>query len=126
MKEENLSYILKFTLTNFFGAHISDVQSPDGDIERCVCIPIDKNDLVVSRNNRVNSYAFVNRSFVATKDNWSHYLQMKSSSSFANKQKSLGYKMPYLGNLKPYNVIFNKESYLEKIKGKKVKVKDYE
>lgn len=118
--------VLKFTLTNFFGAHIEDVMNEDGVMEKCVCIPIDRNNLRVGKGNKVNAYAFVNRSFVATADNWSHYLQLKSTADFARKMNGLGYKMPYLGNLKPANYVIYKNNYQERVKGSNVKIEDYE
>lgn len=118
--------VLKFILTAFFGAHITDVVNEEGMNEKCVCIPIDRNNLHIGKGGKVCCYAFVNRSIVASQENWSHYLQMKSTSDFARKMNELGYKMPYLGNLKPANYVIHKKGYQEKIKGSKVKIEDYE
>lgn len=94
--------ILKFKLTNFFDARIIEDEDLDGRVEKGVFIPLDKNGLVISKNNVVNAYAFVNKTFVASEEGWTHYLQLKARPEFVKKMNDLGYKkMPYLGNIKP-------------------------
>lgn len=118
--------ILKFVLTSFFGARIEDVPNEDGNMERCVCIPIDRNDLYVCDNGKVSAYAFVNKTRNANINGWTHYLKMKCSPGFAKKMIGLGYDVPYVGNLKPANYVIHKGGYEQTVEGKKVKVEDYE
>jgi hypothetical protein len=118
--------VLKFVLTAFFGARIEDVLDENGNMEKCVCIPIDRNNLYVCDNGKVSAYAFVNKTRNANMHGWTHYLRMKCQPDFVKKITSLGYEVPYLGNLKPANYIIHKGNYENTVEGKKVKVEDYE
>lgn len=118
--------ILKFVLTAFFGARLEDVPDENGNMEKCVCIPIDRNNLYVCDNGKVSAYAFVNKTRNANMHGWTHYLRMKCQPNFAKKMIELGYEVPYLGNLKPANYIIHKGNYENTVEGKKVKVDDYE
>lgn len=118
--------VLKFVLTAFFGARIEDVLDENGNMEKCVCIPIDRNNLYVCDNGKVSAYAFVNKTRNANMHGWTHYLRMKCQPNFVKKITSLGYEVPYLGNLKPANYIIHKGNYENTVEGKKVKVEDYE
>lgn len=115
--------ILKFKLTNFFGAFVKEVEGLDGEMEECVCIPLEKNNLKKGNNNAVNAYCFVNKTNVVGLDGWTHYLQLKLASYFVEKMRNLGYKkMPYMGNMKANNYIVYNDTYKQKF----VNVKDYE
>jgi hypothetical protein len=118
--------VLKFVLTAFFGARIEDVLDENGNMEKCVCIPIDRNNLYVCDNGKVSAYAFVNKTRNANMHGWTHYLRMKCQPDFVKKITSLGYEVPYLGNLKPANYVIHKGNYENTVEGKKVKVEDYE
>ena len=118
--------ILKFVLTSFFGARLEDVPDENGNMEKCVCIPIDRNNLYVCDNGKVSAYAFVNKTRNANMHGWTHYLRMKCQPNFVKKITELGYEVPYLGNLKPANYIIHKGNYENTVEGKKVKVEDYE
>jgi hypothetical protein len=118
--------VLKFVLTAFFGARIEDVLDENGNMEKCVCIPIDRNNLYVCDNGKVSAYAFVNKTRNANMHGWTHYLRMKCQPDFVKKITSLGYEVPYLGNLKPSNYIIHRGNYENTVEGKKVKVEDYE
>lgn len=118
--------ILKFVLTSFFGARLEDVPDENGNMEKCVCIPIDRNNLYVCDNGKVSAYAFVNKTRNANMHGWTHYLRMKCQPKFVKKITELGYEVPYLGNLKPANYVIYKGNYENTVEGKKVKVEDYE
>jgi len=118
--------VLKFVLTAFFGARIEDVLDENGNMEKCVCIPIDRNNLYVCDNGKVSAYAFVNKTRNANMHGWTHYLRMKCQPDFVKKITSLGYEVPYLGNLKPANYIIHKGNYENTVEGKKVRIEDYE
>lgn len=118
--------ILKFVLTSFFGARLEYVPDENGNMEKCVCIPIDRNNLYVCDNGKVSAYAFVNKTRNANMHGWTHYLRMKCQPNFVKKITELGYEVPYLGNLKPANYVIYKGNYENTVEGKKVKVEDYE
>lgn len=97
--------ILKLKLTNFFGARIIWNEDLDGHNEVGVFIPIDKNSLYKDKYNNVYAYAFMNRTSVANEEGWTHYLQLKAQKSLVDKMNELGYKMPYLGNVRPASYV---------------------
>ncbi len=109
------NYVAKIVLTSFFGAQIKEVENEYGNLEKCVCIPIDRNNLRIGRTGKVSAYSFVTRCRNANIAGWSHYLKMKSSPDFVRKMNELGYEMPYLGNLKPSHYIVNRDSYEQKL-----------
>lgn len=126
MQEIGKHAILKFVLTSFFGAKIEEVADEEGNLEKCVCIPIERNGLHVCSNGKVSAYAFVNKTRNANMHGWTHYLKMKCKPDFVKKIMGLGYEVPYVGNLKPANYIINKGNYENTVEGKKVKIEDYE
>lgn len=124
LSDVDTNYIIKISLTNFFAADVIEHEDAEGDVVKGVFIPIDKNDLRLGKNNSVSAYAFVNRCTLTGQkyDYWTHYFRLKTSNAFASKMKSLGKKMPYLGNMKKSRWIFNKSAYDKSL----VKKSDYE
>lgn len=118
--------ILKFVLTSFLGARVQDVPDEEGNEERCVCIPIDRNGLRIGKTGKVSAYAFVVKTRNANMYGWTHYLKLKCNPNFVKKINELGYSAPYLGNIKPDNYVIHKKGYQESLVGQKVKVSDYE
>jgi hypothetical protein len=118
--------ILKVVLTAFLGARIDTVIDENGNEEKCVCIPIDRNGLRIGSTGKVTAYAFVVKTRNANRYGWTHYLKMKCHPNFVKKINGLGFEVPYLGNIKPASFIVHKKSYQNELSGQKVKVKDYE
>lgn len=118
--------ILKIVLTSFLGARVDTVLDEDGNEEKCICIPLDRNNLREGSTGKVSAYAFVMKTRNANRYGWTHYLKLKSHPSFVKKINELGYEVPYLGNIKPASFIVHKKSYQNALSGQKVKVKDYE
>ena len=110
--------ILKFKLTNFIGAFVSEIENAEGNIEECVCIPLNRNNLKKTHDNTVSAYCFVNQSKIPL-DGWTHYIQLKSAVDFVKKLNAEGYRLPYLGNIKQEKV----PDGGFKVKNKFVKVK---
>lgn len=120
------SGVMKIVLTSFLGARVQDVPDEEGNEERCVCIPIDRNGLRIGSTGKVSAYAFVVKTRNANRYGWTHYLKMKSNPNFIKKLNELGYEAPYLGNIKPATFIINKKGYQNMLSGQRVKVEDYE
>lgn len=116
---------LKIVLTSFFGARVTDVMDENGNMERCVCIPLDRNDLREGKTGKVNAYAFVNKTRNANQYGWTHYIKLKTHPSHVEKMKGLGYDIPYIGNLRPSTLIAYNNKYKEST-AQKVKIEDYE
>ena len=120
------SGVLKFCLTSFLGSRIDTVLDEEGNEEKCVCIPIDRNNLHIGSTGKVTAYAFVVKTRNANKFGWTHYLKMKCNPNFVKRINDLGYQVPYLGNIKPAEYIVHKGGYDNALSGQKVKIEDYE
>lgn len=120
------SGILKIVLTSFLGSRIDTVLDEEGNEEKCVCIPIDRNNLHIGSTGKVSAYAFVVKTRNANRFGWTHYLKMKVNPDFVRRINNLGYQVPYLGNIKPAEFIVNKGGYKDSLSGQKVKIEDYE
>lgn len=120
------SGVLKIVLTSFLGSRVEDVEDCEGNMEKCVCIPIDRNNLNVGQTGKVTAYAFVVKTRNANRFGWTHYLKMKAHPNFVKKVRELGYDVPYLGNIKPAEYISYNKNYRNAVSGGKVKVEEYE
>lgn len=116
------NYILKFILTAFWGARVQAVEDEDGNMEECVCIPLDRNNLKKNKRGQVTSYFFMTESQVPNMYGWTHYLKPKHDPNFLKHQNELGYNNFYAGNAKKGNYIIHKKEYQQKL----VKANDYE
>ena len=109
---EGGNYVLRFVLTKLFGARVIECDDEEGNLEKGVFIPLVKNDLRVDKGGNVSVYGFVSKCFTSSRsDYWTHYIKLKASSRFVEKINSMGYKMPYLGNMKSKNYIVYKNNY---------------
>ena len=95
------NYTLTLKLSNYIGAKIMPIENDEGFIEDCLVIPIDKNDLYVSKNKNVYSSLFMTNTYNGNLKGWTHYLRLKMCGDKYRKLLSLGYDVPYLGNGKP-------------------------
>lgn len=95
------SATMRFTLTSFIGAQVKDMENELGDVEKFVCIPLDRNGLKLTDNGNVSAYSYVNKNTNANIFGWTHAIRLKVSKDWYDKMKGLGYEPPYLGNLKP-------------------------
>ena len=120
------SGVMRVELTAFLGARVDTVLDENGNEERCVCIPLDRNNLHEGSTGKVSAYAFVVKTRNANRFGWTHYLKMKCNPNFVKKLNDLGYKVPYLGNIKPAEYIIYKHNYDKAVTGNKVRVEDYE
>lgn len=109
-----VNYIMRFNLTGLIGSRVIESENSDGVIEKGVFIPIEPNDLYVDPlSKHVLCEAFVNSRAYNIDNNKSHYIKMKPSKEHAEKLKSLGYKLPYLGSMwinKSYAPSFQRKS----------------
>lgn len=110
----NGNYILKFVLTNFHGSQIKMVENENGDLEECVCIPLERNDLKKNRKNQVTAYAFMTKAVFSNMYGWTHYLKQKVNPNFLKKLDSLGLSCAYIGNAKDSNYIVYDKEYKQK------------
>lgn len=121
-KQQYANYVLKLSLTKFLGARVCDVENENGEMEQCVCIPLDRNNLKKNPNGHVSVYLFMAKTTVANIYGWTHYLKMKLDPNFIKKINELGLDNPFLGNAKLKSYVAFKDAYDNKF----VKASDYE
>ena len=121
-KQQYANYVLKLSLTKFLGARVCDVENENGEMEQCVCIPLDRNNLKKNPNGHVSVYLFMAKTTVANIYGWTHYLKMKLDPNFIKKINELGIDNPFLGNAKLKSYVAFKDAYDNKF----VKASDYE
>ena len=121
-KQQYANYVLKLSLTKFLGARVCDVENENGEMEQCVCIPLDRNNLKKNPNGHVSVYLFMAKTLTANLYGWTHYLKMKLDPNFIKKINELGLDNPFLGNAKLKSYVAFKDAYDKKF----VKSSDYE
>ena len=121
-KQQYANYVLKLSLTKFLGARVCDVENENGEMEQCVCIPLDRNNLKKNPNGHVSVYLFMAKTLTANLYGWTHYLKMKLDPNFIKKINELGLDNPFLGNAKLKSYVAFKDAYDNKF----VKASDYE
>lgn len=94
------NYLAKLKLSNYINSRVIEVENDDGVTEKGIFIPIEMNALFLTPRNQVISWVFVNEKLHDTGDGYSHYLRLKSDKRHVEYLKSLGYDVPYLGNMK--------------------------
>ena len=121
-KQQYANYVIKLSLTKFLGARVCDVENENGEMEQCVCIPLDRNNLKKNPNGHVSVYLFMAKTLTANLYGWTHYLKMKLDPNFIKKINELGLDNPFLGNAKLKSYVAFKDAYDNKF----VKAGDYE
>lgn len=115
-------YVVRITLTRFIGARVMDVENEFGDMETCVCIPLNRNNLKRHPNGNVSAYFFMVRQMKSNIYGWTHWLKMKLDPNFIKKINEMGIENPFIGNAKAKSYIAFKDAYDKKL----VKESDYE
>lgn len=113
-KGQIANYIIKFVLTNFFGSRVQMVEDENGEMEECVCIPLERNDLKKNKRGQVTSYFFMTKSDCASMYGWTHYLKQKVNPEFLKRMDEWGWKLQYMGNAKESNYVVYKKEYQQK------------
>lgn len=94
------NYTLRFNFTAFIGSRVIETEDADGNIERGVFIPIDRNALYEDkRTKHVMCEAFVNAKTGSAYDSKTHYLKQKTSIEHVSSINEQGYKIPTLGSM---------------------------
>lgn len=126
------NFKIKLNLNKFIDSRVVEIDGIDGEMEKGLFIPFDKNGLSQNENsNGVYIKAFANVSVVASQRwNDSHYIVLAPPKSQEAKMESLGYiKNPIIGSMglvKDRNTNkFRSGLDIYKTTGK-VKAKDYE
>ena len=91
-------YRMRILLTKFLRSRIQEVENEHGDIEKCVCIPIENNRIYVTKVNN----AIVNVELIKTnmqnKFGWTHGVRQVQYSSLLDVYKAHSVEFPFIGN----------------------------
>lgn len=127
------NFKIKLNLNKFIDSRVVEIDGIDGEREKGLFIPFDKNGLSQNeRSNGVYIKAFANVSVVASqKWNDSHYIVLAPPKAQEAKMESLGYiKNPIIGSMglvkDRATGQFRSGTDIYKNTNNKVKAKDYE
>lgn len=108
-------YRMRIMLTDFLRARIQEVENEQGDLEKCVCIPIKDNGIYVSKGNS----AIVDIEMIKTKIKspfgWTHGVRQVPFSSLLDAYKSHGVRLPFIGSGKKLSSYRDNKGYKEVI-----------
>lgn len=94
------NYTMRFNFTGFIGSRVIEAEDQDGNLERGVFIPIERNALYEDpKTKHVMCEAFVNSREITAYDAKTHYIKQKTSVAHVAKINEQGYKIPTLGSL---------------------------
>lgn len=93
-------YRMRILLTNFLRARIQEVENEHGDIEKCVCIPIDDNKIYVTKGNSAIVDVEMIKTNIQSRFGWTHGVRQVPYSSLLDAYKSHGLTLPFIGSAK--------------------------
>lgn len=104
------NYLCRFKLSNFLDSRIIDIENDEtGRLEKGIFIPLDRNDLFVTRNNQVIARLLVlKRRF--TGDGNTHHIKPAYSKVHRDTIEGLGFSVPFLATMKPTRIFDNYQS----------------
>lgn len=93
-------YRMRILLTNFLRARIQEVENEHGDIEKCVCIPIDDNKIYVTKGSSAIVDVEMIKTNIQSRFGWTHGVRQVPYSSLLDAYKSHGLTLPFIGSAK--------------------------
>ena len=127
MDRKNIdNFLVKLKLSDFIDSRVIEVENDDGVKEKGIFIPVEINDLFITKRNTVIAWMFATRKFYEPIDGLTHYLKLKTSREHLQKLRDLGYEPPYLGGMKPSYIITDYQARKISREPKKVKIGEYE
>lgn len=99
------NYTCKIKLSKYLDARIIELDNDEtGKKERGIFIPIDINELFVTKDNQVISKTLVYRRYY-TGDGNSHHIKPLFSKTHRDYIESLGFSSPFLATMRPTNML---------------------
>lgn len=109
------TYEATFYLSNFLGSREALVEDENGELELCICIPIERNGLVRSHySDGIMTYGFVQEMDYPT-GGFSHWIRQKTNPSHYSELQSKGMSAPIIGKMKPTNFYHRKPSHVPRV-----------
>lgn len=104
------TYEATFYLSNFFGAREVLLEDENGEMEVCLCIPIERNALVKSNySDGIMTYGFVQEMDFPSQG-FTHWIRQKTNPAHYADLKSRGMSSPIIGKMKPTNFYHRKRT----------------
>lgn len=94
------TYEATFYLSNFFGAREVLLEDENGEMEVCLCIPMERNALVKSRGGRWMTFGFM-QEMDFPYQGFTHWIRQKTNPAHLRWLESQGLESPIIARLKP-------------------------
>lgn len=91
-------YRMRILLTNFLRARIQEVENEHGELEKCVCIPIEDNKIYVTKGNSAIVDVELFKTNIQSRFGWTHGVRQVPYSSLLDVYKSHGLALPFMGS----------------------------
>lgn len=122
MENQFCSYTIRLLLTKFSGARVVEMEDANGMVTKHVCIPMDENDLRMTKGGSVAAYFFMSEMNYADQFGWTHILKQKNNKDYVKKKQEMGIKSLYMGNARVDNYMSKKYKAPKRF----IKTSDYE
>lgn len=106
---------MRIMLTDFLRARIQEVENEQGDLEKCVCIPIKDNGIYVSKGNSAIVDIEMIKTNIKSPFGWTHGVRQVPFSSLLDAYKSHGVRLPFIGSGKKLSSYRDNKGYREVI-----------
>ena len=87
MDNQFCSYTIRLLLTKFSGARVVEMEDANGMVTKHVCIPMDENDLRMTKGGSVAAYFFMSEMNYADQFGWTHILKQKNNKDYVKKKQ---------------------------------------
>ena len=91
-------YRMRIILTNFLRARVQEIENEHGELEKCVCIPIEDNNVYITKGNSAIIDIEMIKTNMKSRFGWTHGVRQVPYSSLLNKYKSHGIAFPFIGS----------------------------
>lgn len=101
MSDNYPRYLINMNLTHFLGAYIKEMENEGGNIEKYVCIPMNRNNINVFKSDAYVNLT-MNEKNTAMDNGWTHSISVYMPKDVIEKLSLMGYKPPFIGKAKAY------------------------
>ena len=91
-------YRMRIVLTKFLRARIQEIENENGEMEKCVCIPIEDNKIYTTKGGSALLDLELVKTSIKSRFGWTHGVRQIPYSSLLDMYKSKGMTMPFVGN----------------------------
>lgn len=105
-----MAYEMIFYLTNFIGSHVKMVENENGELEHCVCIPIERNNLWQMGSGRWCTWGMVQELETPYKG-YTHWIKQRTNYAHCEELRKQGLQSPVFGRMKPSKFVYKKKRF---------------